>query len=1005
MSNRIDKFNARYAKAQAIKKEKETAIETQETVVAQEEIVEVSADTMQETDETQSKKSELILIDEKSIKDAFEKWLIENGHAKKYVPQSTIASIEKASEYAVSRKLSKVSFLEIIDVKKFNAIRTKLQQDKIYRIQQKGSAKAFEAAGLIFSQFLKAYDFSNYTNEPIVKQVAQGDDVGHDKIVSTNGLQVAEDAVLISGENDELKTVISSIQTSFKSAIGKRFIAETTPWKNDGFVFDIISNKASVGKVPIECPEFIRSNDNALYEVHQHSIVDFGLNETTSVRRSYLTSDLSLLGNTVDNTLARLEKRTNKFYYLPDNTDLFSNNIKQGFSGYTFVWRSVAAAYRHFKIAKASDIKVVDLFEHEPVKISIKTEFSQKHNVTMFTRYKKNTLVRVRSLCYSKVAESFWHDFASKNNIVGLDIDSLRDSNLTYNLLNHGNAFDLICNDRRFAMTASTAKAFLKAYLQKHNDALVQLTGCVVYGEFLSLAGVASNIVVLKDSGIGEPLDDFKSRVKKGIPLWVETLPKLALGRVANKGRLGEYILVDEGREVENLFTIIRIPCKEQLTLPSGHKEIRFPLTIGGSITDKSFIAKVVLEEELSRSSDFSVELRYDFDNEKSYEFVLLNEEYGELLLQIEEGEPERLNDRFVMDIKENRTQANRVFKEIGEEVREIYKMLMDRPSQQRQMTRKTRENGEPIERPWEFNTRKICDRIFSKWIGLSNALKEKIYVNDAMGLLIQKVLSEAEYSNTADKTDNSYIGLIRATLALLSSKIEYDDWDFSHFIENDERKKLKFAVERRILCNPHFSQVNIMVIRSMCKYMDDVVSAFALPLLVNDSLLKYFCQSMIEELATVATFLTNRFQKLCDIDKNKNVPVFVRIIRDSYEFILGLLKLRDTQYWSSVKKIEEALPHCIELEKKLYDKFFRESKEDFAKIRTYSDLVRSQHWVDSNGNSIDADLRISRIQFDGNQNYHALNMMHPLALTAITYLEGNPDIHIIGCGLKDEAD
>ena len=1017
MSKAIEKFLKRQAKAKEFQDQK-TASKHAVDVMAEvnEDILSVAKDSSIAMPLADNKVISLpaesvatkIFIEQESIKEAFEKWLIENGHAKKHVPAIAIASIDKASVYAISRKLTKVSLFEIIDVKKFNVLRAKIQQDKIYKMSERGNAKTFESSGIIYSKFLKEFDFSKYTSEPTVKQQA-GYVVGKGKEEDIVEVAPPKDVSNVIEENrtnvDEnayLKGLAVSLQIALKDISGKQFILEATPLKNEGFIFDIISNGVSFGKDNILCPEFI-SSEGSLYEIHSHSIVDFKLNETTNVRRSYLTNDFSLLKKTVEETLNCVEQIKDKFYYLPDNTDLFSNNIKSGFSGYTFVWRSVAAAYRNYKISKSSDIKVIDLFEREPVKIFIKAKKSKKHgNAIMFTRYRKEKLEKVKPLSYPVVAKAFWKDFAKKNSLSNLNINALRYSNLTYNLLCRGEAFNLIFNDKRFAINATLVKVFLKAYFQKHNDAFEELTGCVIYGDFLTFTDIAYNFTVLKDNEIGEPLEEFKSRLKSNIPLWVETLPKLALGRIANKGRLGEYVLVDEGKEVENLFAKIRIPCKELLTLPAGKKEIRFPLAIGGSISDKSFIAKVELEEALPCRTNFNVELQYDFNNEKSYEFILSNDQIKFLQLTIEEGIPEKSYLKFVMQIDEN----NEIVREIYENLIVVESWLRRRLFERNGSFFRPEKNGFLIEKRWEFGVRVACNKIFSLWLGLPYSVKARKVYDNQLTNKVREIAKLVEYSQDTDNIDRCYNGLVHITIALLSKEIEYKADHYSFFLENRKgHQMLEHAVESKVLCNPDIVVNSIETILRSCKGIN-LIRTFSLPFLANEELVDYFCQNRLEMLQKATKLLVSCFEKLReDIEKDNQIRFQMRVIRDAYEFTLGLLKLRESECWSAVKGIENALPYCVELESKLFSRLLGELKKYDIRNKNYNDLIMAQNWIDKRGNAIDVDLLISRVAFKGDDNYQELRMMHPLALTAITYLEGNPDIHIIGCGLKDEAD
>ena len=94
------------------------------------------------------------------------------------------------------------------------------------------------------------------------------------------------------------------------------------------------------------------------------------------------------------------------------------------------------------------------------------------------------------------------------------------------------------------------------------------------------------------------------------------------------------------------------IDCEEVLTLPRADSEIVFPLTVQGVSADKHYIAKIEFDEPITEPIKCTVTLKYEFDGEREYTFILRDKNSGkEYGLTVEEGEPKKEIRRFEMKI------------------------------------------------------------------------------------------------------------------------------------------------------------------------------------------------------------------------------------------------------------------------------------------------------------------------------------------------------------------
>ena len=87
------------------------------------------------------------------MRDRFQKWLAD-GNVHKYSVNEVMFCMDIASEYAVNKKMSKVSFWELNDAS-FKSVYGKLSESKIFRFTERKTHKIFVVAGQMYSRFLK----------------------------------------------------------------------------------------------------------------------------------------------------------------------------------------------------------------------------------------------------------------------------------------------------------------------------------------------------------------------------------------------------------------------------------------------------------------------------------------------------------------------------------------------------------------------------------------------------------------------------------------------------------------------------------------------------------------------------------------------------------------------------------------------------------------------------------------------------------------------------------
>jgi len=100
----------------------------------------------------------------------FQQWLFDNN-VKKPVPNLIISAFDEASDFAVSRKLSKMSVWEICTVRDYAFMRTALEKNRLFKILHKNAAQIFEKSWRYYAVFLESINRAEVSH-PTMGEIA-----------------------------------------------------------------------------------------------------------------------------------------------------------------------------------------------------------------------------------------------------------------------------------------------------------------------------------------------------------------------------------------------------------------------------------------------------------------------------------------------------------------------------------------------------------------------------------------------------------------------------------------------------------------------------------------------------------------------------------------------------------------------------------------------------------------------------------------------------------------
>lgn len=88
----------------------------------------------------------------------------------KYSLSKCVGCIERVAEYAKNHSICKTDFWDINKVQEFNAIRTRLSADRIFKFSCPSDFRLFEKVGKFYSDFLKQLKEQIPVKQPVIKQ-------------------------------------------------------------------------------------------------------------------------------------------------------------------------------------------------------------------------------------------------------------------------------------------------------------------------------------------------------------------------------------------------------------------------------------------------------------------------------------------------------------------------------------------------------------------------------------------------------------------------------------------------------------------------------------------------------------------------------------------------------------------------------------------------------------------------------------------------------------------
>lgn len=94
-----------------------------------------------------------------STREAFSAWLA-GFNSREYQPEVILSCIDQASDYAIRKKISRVSIWKITKRELFRQVRDRLAEDKVIKVARREWYEVFLKAGLLYMQFLieKSYE-------------------------------------------------------------------------------------------------------------------------------------------------------------------------------------------------------------------------------------------------------------------------------------------------------------------------------------------------------------------------------------------------------------------------------------------------------------------------------------------------------------------------------------------------------------------------------------------------------------------------------------------------------------------------------------------------------------------------------------------------------------------------------------------------------------------------------------------------------------------------------
>ena len=727
-----------------------------------------------------------------------------------------------------------------------------------------------------------------------------------------------------------------------------------------------------------------------------------GLRHTVAAAASNISGIVSA---TVDD--CRSKANGNKFAVLPDSAGDFGKKVRNCFAGMKTVWRSIVAAYYELERGKIrggkGELTVLDLTA-EAYTVSVAFDYSEKYKRIIFTRKKRDERSDLNGICYKTVVSKFVENILRTHGAFDENtVDNVALSDKIYRIVSGKSQFErLIVGGAPITINGADYEAFISKYVKSFAAKLGGITKNVIVGDHL-LPLRMGELEIVDTNGLKAVLYELNTRQENKIPLWVETLPALRLDRVASNGRLGSYYLVKDGTTVENTFETKSIDCEEVLTLPRADSEIVFPLTVQGVSADKHYIAKIEFDEPITEPIKCTVTLKYEFDGEREYTFILRDKNSGkEYGLTVEEGEPKKEIRRFEMKIGDADDYV----------LRSIYKDFRDFADVCSQRERQLRRRDGDKERPWEYGARTISKRLFGRWLSLPYANKENKGAFNGIASVAAdaaKTLSHALKSSD-DGLDELFLTNALATVALFFYNVAMpSSATYMRCLKTDQ-KRTHVTIDDKLLCNPaviKYPELLETIIETQSKSSERLYRALSLPMLANENFVEYTAENRLEIIEQAVDYvcsedgLKNKFAAIdtTDVADANEFPKLLRKIRDCMEFILAVLKLRNTKYRSKKLTAVESMYDAIKNgEEAIYVKIV------CGKAGDYEEYLKMQNWLpvfNGKTSSVDTSLCISRIKFDGIPS--ELKFMHPLAYTLMSYLGNFDNSNIIGCGLTEE--
>lgn len=207
---------------------------------------------------------------------------------------SFIDNIELVSDYAIRHNITKVSFWEIDNVKRYNEIRVRLSGDRIFKFTNKELFRFFEKNGKLYSDFLKAFYPQVHTDTSLVSKLEIKVSEHVDTTIVENAIKQSVTTVANQIITEYTLQETSATQRRAENVIGQEIKETQVPLQGfDGsFVYDFNNPVRLEFSTPLSVSYFDEIRDTSSWKKVYVGIVSLLYEDYQDTINNYKNSNL-----------------------------------------------------------------------------------------------------------------------------------------------------------------------------------------------------------------------------------------------------------------------------------------------------------------------------------------------------------------------------------------------------------------------------------------------------------------------------------------------------------------------------------------------------------------------------------------------------------------------------------------------------------------------------------------------------------------------------------------